>query len=87
MVDCRSLDKDGRDLWGSAGDCRGLQGSVGIYRGLRGSVGIRGDWWKLVEICGDLSGTGRHLWVPPDIYGYLLTSVRVSGNRSSDFYT
>ena len=47
VVDCRSPDQDGRDLWGSAG----------IDRGLRGSAGICGDLWGSMGDCRDLRGT------------------------------
>jgi len=43
-----------------------------------------GDRWGSVGIGGDLSGSCRHLRVPPDIYGYLLASVGVGGNPSND---
>jgi len=39
-----------------------------------------GDLGEFVGICGDVSGSYRHLWVPSDIYVYMLASIRVGGN-------
>ena len=48
MVDCRSPEKDGGDLWGTVGICRD---PAGICGDLSGPAGICGDLWGSVGIC------------------------------------